>query len=130
MEQLRAALRQADDDYLVGLSNKGIWKRAYKDLEGETPSLAWQGEDAQVTLNSETCVIKNPLGESTCSCPSSGICRHVVTAILWLKGQIGEDGQKGRDNQGGEDSQKEQSAGESVNNGGTPEEQGRSEVQD
>ena len=33
MEQLRAALQQADDDYLVGLSNKGIWKRAYKDLE-------------------------------------------------------------------------------------------------
>ena len=130
MEQLRAALRQADDDYLVGLSNKGIWKRAYKDLEGETPSLTWQGEDAQVTLNSETCVIKNPLGESTCSCPSSGICRHVVTAILWLKGQMGEDGQKELDNQGGEDSQKEQSAGESANNGGTLEEPGRSEVQD
>ena len=116
MEQLRAALQQADDDYLVGLSNKGIWKRAYKDLEGETPSLAWQGEDAQVTLNSETCVIKNPLGESTCSCPSSGICRHVVTAILWLKGQIGEDGQKGQENQGGEDSQTEQSPGESAVN--------------
>ena len=99
MEQLRIALQQADDDYLVGLSNKGIWKRAYKDLEGETPSLAWQGEDAQVTLDSETCVIKKPLGESTCSCPSSGICRHVVTAILWLKGQMGEDNQK---EQGGE----------------------------
>lgn len=116
MEQLRMALQQADDDYLVGLSNKGIWKRAYKDLEGEMPSLIWQGEDAQVTLNSETCVIKNPLGESTCSCPSSGICRHVVTAILWLKGQMGEDGQKEQDNQGGEDSQKEQSAGESAVN--------------
>lgn len=118
MEQLQAALQQADDDYLVGLSNKGIWKRAYKDLEGETPSLTWQGEDAQVTLSSETCVIKNPLGESTCSCPSSGICRHVVTAILWLKGQIGEDGQK------------EQGVEASANNGGTLEEQGRSEVQD
>ena len=112
MEQLRAALQQADDDYLVGLSNKGIWKRAYKDLEGETPSLAWQGEDAQVTLNSETCVIKNPLGESTCSCPSSGICRHVVTAILWLKGQIGGEGQK------------EEGIEESQNSGGTQEEQG------
>lgn len=96
MEQLRAVLQQADDDYLTGLSNKGIVKRAYKDLEGETPSLAWQGETAEVTLKSESCVIRNPLGESSCSCPSSSICRHVVTAILWLKGQMGQD-EKGED---------------------------------
>ena len=100
MEQLRVALGQADDDYLTGLSNKGILKRAYKDLEGETPSFNWKGEAAEVTLKSETCVIRNPLGESSCSCPSSGICRHVVTAILWLKGQVGQSGQEMQDVQG------------------------------
>lgn len=93
MEQLQTALRQADDDYLTGLSNKGILKRAYKDLAEETPAVAWQDGTAQVTLKSETCQIKNPLGESSCSCPSSGICRHVVTAILWLKSQM-DQGEK------------------------------------
>ena len=94
MEQLQEVLCQADDDYLTGLSNKGILKRAYKDLEEETPTLSWNGETAQITLKSETCVIKNPLGESSCSCPSSGICRHVVTAILWLKKEIKQDHQE------------------------------------
>lgn len=91
MEQLRTVLYQADDDYLIGLSNKGILKRAYKDLPEETPLLSWQGEAAEITLKSETCVIKNPLGESSCSCPSSGICRHIVTAILWLKNEMEQD---------------------------------------
>ena len=94
MEQLRAVLRQVDDDYLTGLSNKGIVKRAYKDLAEESPGMEWQEETAQVTLKSETCLIKNPLGESTCSCPSSGICRHVVTAILWLKKEMEQDGEE------------------------------------
>lgn len=93
MEQLQTALRQADDDYLTGLSNKGILKRAYKDLAEETPIVVWQDETAQVTLKSESCLIRNPLGESSCSCPSSSICRHVVTAILWLKSQMDQEGE-------------------------------------
>ena len=36
--ELHAALRQADEDYLIGLSNKGTVKRAKKDLEGLTPA--------------------------------------------------------------------------------------------
>lgn len=91
MEQLQVALKQADDDYLTGLSNKGILKRAYKDLAEETPTVAWQDGTAQVTLKSESCLIRNPLGESSCSCPSSSICRHVVTAILWLKNKEQEN---------------------------------------
>lgn len=105
MEQLQAALRQADDDYLTGLSNKGILKRAYKDLAEETPTVAWQDETAQVTLKSESCLIKNPLGESSCSCPSSSICRHVVTAILWLKSQMHQEREPGNDGSADQDSQ-------------------------
>lgn len=90
MEELKALIRQADDDYLVGLSNKGTVKRAYKDLEQESPTLTWQDSEAQVTLREETCIIRVPLGESGCSCPSRSICRHVVTAILWMKKEYGE----------------------------------------
>ena len=31
MQELINALNNTDDDYLIGLSNKGIVKRAYKD---------------------------------------------------------------------------------------------------
>ncbi len=95
MEALKTQLGQVDDDYLTGLCNKGIVKRAYKDLEKETPVLTWQEEEASVALKEETCVIRVPLGESTCSCPSRSICRHIVTAILWLKQKTAREMQDG-----------------------------------
>lgn len=91
METLKAAIGKVDDDYLTGLCNKGTVKRAYKDLEQENPTLVWQGEEAQVALKEETCVIRMPLGESGCSCPSRSICRHIVTAILWMKKELAEE---------------------------------------
>lgn len=92
METQKELLLKVDDDYLTGLCNKGTVKRAYKDLALETPSVEWQEEEAQVTLKEESCVIKMPLGESTCSCPSRSICRHIITAILWLKQGLVEEG--------------------------------------
>lgn len=90
-QELRALIEKTDDDYLIGLSNKGTLKRAYKDLEQEIPALTWQGNKARVALKEETCLIAAPLGESTCSCPSRSVCRHVVTAILWLRRELHED---------------------------------------
>ena len=87
MSALLELIRRTDDDYLAGLTNKGTVKRAYKDLEQASPAVSFEGEDARVTLSDAVCLIKAPLGESTCSCPSRSICRHIVTAILWLKKQ-------------------------------------------
>ena len=87
MSELRNLLVDTDDDYLIGISNKGILKRAYKDLEGAAPIVTWDAESASVALGEETCKICIPLGESSCSCPSRSICRHVISAILWLKTQ-------------------------------------------
>lgn len=36
MMDWRQSLAGVDEDYLVGISNKGIVKRAYKDLEAES----------------------------------------------------------------------------------------------
>lgn len=90
-ETLKALIGQADDNYLTGLSNKGTVKRAYKDLAQETPVVSWLEGGAEVRLREETCVIREPLGESSCSCPSRSVCRHVVTAILWLKQELLQD---------------------------------------
>lgn len=98
-ENLKKVIEKADDDYLAGLGNKGILKRAYKDLEQESPVLTWKGPEAQVSLKEESCTIKAPLGESTCSCPSRSICRHIITAVLWMKreaaGRAGESSSSG-----------------------------------
>ena len=85
MNTLQQALAEADENYFIGISNKGIYKRAGKDLEEADISVEYQEDSAEVKISGETCVIKNPLWESSCSCPSRSVCRHLIAAMLWLK---------------------------------------------
>lgn len=78
-------LADVDDDYLIGLSNKGIVKRAYKDKEESSVKIGEIGEEASIEAGGETVSIRYPLGESKCTCPSRSICRHVVLGILVLR---------------------------------------------
>ncbi|MCI9073711.1 MAG: hypothetical protein HFH80_13105, partial [Lachnospiraceae bacterium] len=99
MMDWRQSLAGVDEDYLVGISNKGIVKRAYKDLEAEgegaraaTAGLDWNAPELTVQAGGETVTIQFPLGESRCSCPSRSICRHVVMAILLARQAAGDGG--------------------------------------
>ena len=86
----------ADEETLTALSNKGIYKRACKDTEGITNVDYTENEDltgscfADVKVGSEMCSITAPLSESRCSCPSRGICRHIISALLLLKKEVPE----------------------------------------
>lgn len=88
-EALSAALAAADENYLIGLCNKGTVNRAKKDLAAlAEPEAQPDGAGVTVRLGDAACFITAPLGESRCSCPSSAVCRHRIAAILWLKGQL------------------------------------------
>ncbi len=90
MEKWKEWMADLDDDYLIGLSNKGIVKRAYKDKEENTAEIVTFGEEVEVKVGMETVRICYPLGESKCSCPSRSICRHIVLAILVLREYVKE----------------------------------------
>ncbi len=81
-------LADVDDDYLIGISNRGIVKRAYKDKEESAAEVLSLGEETVVKVGGETVTVRFPLGESGCSCPSRSICRHVVQAVLTLKESV------------------------------------------
>ncbi|MBQ7521740.1 MAG: SWIM zinc finger family protein, partial [Clostridia bacterium] len=85
MQNLINALLSADDDYLTALSNKGTLKRAYKDLQSTEISAEYLDGCVCVSVSGEKCTIVPTLAESKCTCPSRSICRHIITAILWLK---------------------------------------------
>ncbi len=85
MQNLINALLSADDDYLTALSNKGTLKRAYKDLQSTEISAEYLDDCVCVSVSGEKCTIVPTLAESKCTCPSRSICRHIITAILWLK---------------------------------------------
>lgn len=91
MDNWKTLLADVDDDYLAGMANKGIVKRAYKDKEeGDYQILSW-GEEAKVRTGDKTVSLRIPLGESGCSCPSRSVCRHIVLSILVLKEHLGKE---------------------------------------
>ena len=122
-------LADVDDEYLVGLSNKGIVKRAYKDKEETCVEVDTPGEEAGVRVGDETVTIRFPLGESKCSCPSRSICRHVVLAILALREKClqkgagaGEEPEEGKQRPTGEPEEDSGSQGAESEEPGEPEE--------
>lgn len=93
-DQLAAAIRKADEESLTAIANKGIYKRAVKDAESAEGDITDSGAAAEVSVGGEKCVITLPLGESSCTCPSRTVCRHIITAILLLKKQLPEQPQE------------------------------------
>ena len=87
-QTLYSALLSADEEYLIALCNKGTVNRAKKDLSAVQPEIRQtEGETVTLTVGDTVCAITAPLGSSTCTCPSSTMCRHRISAILWLKEQ-------------------------------------------
>lgn len=85
MNDWKQILADVDDDYLIGLSNKGIVKRAYKDKEEINVKIGGTEEEPVIKVGEETVTVHFPLGESKCTCPSRSMCRHVVQAIIVFK---------------------------------------------
>ena len=87
-EQLAQALAAADEEYLTALCNRGIFHRAQKDLAAQENGISAApspGGAVYVKCSGVTCRICAPLGQSSCSCPSPSMCRHRITAMLWLQ---------------------------------------------
>ena len=90
MDVIDKQLGIANEQSLIELSNKGIYKRALKESKNMTLSAEKIHECYIVKLDGETCTIKSPLDESQCTCVSRGMCRHIITAILLLKAQLSQ----------------------------------------
>ena len=62
--------------------------RAKKDLSAAQPEVKQiEGDAVTLSVGGAVCTITAPLGSSACTCPSSTMCRHRMSAILWLKEQ-------------------------------------------
>lgn len=85
MSDWEKMLRNVTEDYLIGLTNKGIVKRAVKDLDQTEFGLKEEENSLTVHLEEVTCTLVSPLGESKCSCPSRSMCKHIVMSVLYAK---------------------------------------------
>ena len=85
--QLVAQLQRYDDDAFAALANRGLLRRAGKDLDTITPAIVEDSETTLIVAVGDLRVqfdAKGPAG-AQCSCPAAGICQHILSAALWLQ---------------------------------------------
>lgn len=89
---MKLSMYQAlDDETLAALANKGLLRRAQKDLEAAKPELQEERADALLfSMPGENCTVTMPAAgptRATCTCPADGCCRHILAAALFLRAQ-------------------------------------------
>ena len=84
---MRADLLALTDDSLASLANRGIVKRAVKEVaEGKGPTVTVTETDDVVGEFADGTTVKLPAGitleKAQCTCPASGVCRHRVMTVI------------------------------------------------
>jgi len=104
LTRLRGVLAAFDDDALAGLANKGLVRRARKDLETIKPQVL-EPVDAVERLRVQVADAVAELAllpaQSRCDCPASGICRHILAALIFVKESAAESGDAASDTHAG-----------------------------
>ena len=82
---MRADLLALSTDALAGLTNRGLVKRATRDLEGVPPvAIADDGTVEAAFADGATATLPpgHGLDTASCTCGAPGICRHRIGAVL------------------------------------------------
>jgi hypothetical protein len=86
LDRLAAQLRRYDDDAFVALGNRGLLRRAQKDLEKTAASIV-EDTGAVVTLQvGEHRISFDARGpaHARCSCGAGAVCHHILAAAISL----------------------------------------------
>ncbi|WP_421742578.1 SWIM zinc finger family protein [Cellulomonas sp.] len=81
-----AVLARYDEDAWVALANRGLLRRARKDLESLDVRVAAE-HDTEIEVGVGDVTVRigpSGPGEATCTCPSAVTCQHILAAGLWL----------------------------------------------
>ncbi|QSR25869.1 hypothetical protein CFH99_09560 [Nocardioides aromaticivorans] len=86
LASLRPLLQRWDDDAWAGLANRGLLRRARKDLASAPPTSVSDGVEVVEVVVGGQVVRFGPEGPASarCSCPAGTVCQHVIAAGLWL----------------------------------------------
>ncbi|PDT33252.1 hypothetical protein CO671_25975 [Rhizobium sp. M10] len=75
------------DELLEAASSKGLLRRARRDVEAGLVRLTgWDGGTALAEADGESVrLTPGPLAAAGCSCPATGLCRHILAGILFIR---------------------------------------------
>lgn len=83
-DELVAMLARWDDDAWAALANRGLLRRARKDLDALAVALVSRDPVVVSVGEHEVAFGGSTLADARCSCPATTICQHLLTAGLWL----------------------------------------------
>jgi hypothetical protein len=84
MPSLKEQISIIDEEYLLGISNLGIFNRSQKELESSLIKLNFENNTELEAIFADNTIVKitGAIGNFKCSCPSRTICKHVIMALL------------------------------------------------
>ena len=88
INEIKSFLPFINEEFIVSISNKGIYKRSIKDLEKARENISLAVKDTgliEVKIEDAVVELNVNIQNSKCTCPSSSICKHIVMALLYLK---------------------------------------------
>lgn len=88
INEIKPFLPFINEEFIVSISNKGIYKRSIKDLEKARENILLTVKNAgiiEVKIEDVIVELNVNVQNSKCTCPSSSICKHIVMALLYLK---------------------------------------------
>lgn len=84
-DRIAAVARMLGDEELIALANRGLVRRARKDLESATPTIQDETPDGVTwRWDQQTVTLAERPAQSRCTCPAGGICRHILACLLHL----------------------------------------------
>ncbi|MFI7540016.1 hypothetical protein [Actinoplanes sp. NPDC049599] len=84
-DTMRADLRALTPETLAELTNRGLVKRASRELERSVPAIDENGDGTVRATYDDGVTTELPVGgleRGTCSCGAAGVCRHIVGLVL------------------------------------------------
>ncbi len=87
LRRLQSLLQRFDEDALAALANRGLLRRAHKDLEKLAPCISEESATELLVSVGEHRVRFDARGpaHAQCSCPASAICQHILAAVIALQ---------------------------------------------
>jgi hypothetical protein len=80
-----------DDDALAALANKGLVRRAGKDVAKTPPTVVGDDGDAlRLDVAGTVVELRLPPAASTCAC-DAGVCRHILAALIFVRDSAAEE---------------------------------------
>lgn len=92
LAQLQEQLGRFDDEGFAALANRGLLRRAQKDLERLAVEIEQQSDTEVVVKVGEQHIRFDARGpaQARCDCPAAGVCQHILAAAIGLKQRASE----------------------------------------